>query len=232
MKRVLSDTATKFGTFRVRVSFVVSSVRDLDAWFANWLSAANPWKRNWQSGGSETEEVLVWSDAYLGVPSIASQTLDGFELELQGRAGSEFWKDWLVRVIDDFCRDHPGSQVRRVGAVPEVAVNIAEMRDVLEFLYKHKAPALRFEDLAEVLDQLIWCLDDNGEALLRVRESWLTSDDRGRVELALAMRETFPFRDAAQMVEVLTQISGRWPDLRDTCEKLIQARSAAESAYR
>lgn len=41
----------------------------------------------------------------------------------------------------------------------------------MEFLYQHKAPALRFEDLAEVLDQLIWCLDDNGQAILRVRET-------------------------------------------------------------
>ena len=107
-------------------------------------------------------------------------------------------------------------------------MTIADMAFVMDLIYMHRAPALRPEDLAEIFDQLVWCLEDNGAALLQVREDWLMSDDRGRVELALAMREVFPFDDAAQMAEVLGRISVKWPDLRATCEALIERRAVLE----
>ena len=47
-------------------------------------------------------------------------------------------------------------------------MNVSDMADVMEFLYAHRAPNLPADALAEVLDRLIWCLDDNGDAIMRV----------------------------------------------------------------
>jgi hypothetical protein len=113
--------------------------------------------------------------------------------------------------------------------VSEVAVTIADMAHVMDFIYNHRAPSLRPEDVAEIYGQLIWSLSDEAAAfLLQVREEWLISGDRGRVELALAIGEVFPFRDATRMAEVLGQVSTKWPDLRDRCESMIKERAVAE----
>jgi hypothetical protein len=100
----------------------------------------------------------------------------------------------------------------------------AEMSNVMDWLIGHRAPALPADALAEVFDRMIWCLDDNGGALLQVREQWLVSEDRDRVEIALAMQETFPFQEAAKMNEVFARISAKWPELAASCEAIRQAR--------
>jgi hypothetical protein len=97
---------------------------------------------------------------------------------------------------------------------------------VMDTLYERRAPALRPEALADIFDRLLWCLDDEGAALLEVREKWLMSHDRGRVEVALAMNETFPFNDPLKMVEVLDSISTRWPDLSAQCQRIKEGRAA------
>ena len=65
--------------------------------------------------------------------------------------------------------------------------------------------------------------------LLKVRELWLTSDDRERIEIALAMNETFPFNDVTQMNDVLSRIAATWPDLAARCDDLRTRRAALES---
>lgn len=101
----------------------------------------------------------------------------------------------------------------------------AEMARIMDALYAHRAPALPAHALADIFDRMIWCLDDQGAALLQVREDWLASDDRGRVEVALAMDETFPFNDVKKMDEVLAQISAKWPDLSATCQNIRRMRA-------
>jgi hypothetical protein len=103
-------------------------------------------------------------------------------------------------------------------------VTTVEMAHILDALYEHRAPNLPIHALADVLDRLLWCLDDNGAALLRVREQWLVGDDKGRIELALAMNESYPFSDAQRMREVLATISRTWPDLAARCEAVIAKR--------
>ena len=108
-------------------------------------------------------------------------------------------------------------------------MTLEEMTAIMESLYTHRAPALPARALAAVLDQLIWCLDDNGAALLRVREVWLRSDEREKVEIALSMDETYPFADAAEMDEVLGLITARWPEFSSRCKELSETRNAASA---
>lgn len=71
-------------------------------------------------------------------------------------------------------------------------MNPTELATAMDLLVRHRAPSLAPEALADVFDRLIWCLDDEGAALLSVVEAWLLGDDRDRVEIALAMTESFP----------------------------------------
>lgn len=104
-----------------------------------------------------------------------------------------------------------------------------ETTQMMEFLYLQRAPELPASALAGVFDRLIWCLADQGTALLRVREYWLASEDKERVEIALAMDETYPFNDMADMERAFTRISSRWPDLKPRCAELLAARRKEES---
>ncbi|MEO7731168.1 MAG: hypothetical protein ABIY55_09370 [Kofleriaceae bacterium] len=101
-----------------------------------------------------------------------------------------------------------------------------EMAQVMDFLFAQRVDGLPPAALAEVFDRLIWCLVDNGGALLEVRESWLTSDDKARVEIALAMDETYPFNKLEKMDSVFAKIATKWPDLASRCEKIAAARRA------
>jgi hypothetical protein len=79
-----------------------------------------------------------------------------------------------------------------------------------------------------VFDRLIWCVDDNGATIFAVREVWLTSDDRGRVEIALAMDEGFPFKTIDEMNLILSRVAATWPDLAPRCDELRAQRAAIE----
>lgn len=100
---------------------------------------------------------------------------------------------------------------------------------VMEFLFVHRASALPPSALAEVFDRLIWCTDDQGAGLLKVREEWLRSTDRARVEIALAMEESLPFANFAEMDEALTCIETLWPDLGPRCCEIRAGRHRVES---
>lgn len=82
--------------------------------------------------------------------------------------------------------------------------------------------------LAEVFDRLVWCVDDNGAEIGRHREAWLLCDDKGKVAIALAMDEVFPFRDQLRMEEVLVAISERWPEFSARCTDLTEMRRKAD----
>jgi len=101
-----------------------------------------------------------------------------------------------------------------------------ETRDLMNFLVDHAAPDLPAAALGAILDRLVWCLDDNGNELLRIREEWLRGDDRKRVEIALSMEEVLPF-DEHDRDLMLHELARRWPHLRPRCEVLLALSSPA-----
>jgi len=110
--------------------------------------------------------------------------------------------------------------------IQETAVTRDDAAQIMNALYEHRAKNLSAATLGEILDKLTWCLHDPDGALSQVREEWLESTDRGRVEVALSMLSTFPFIDASRMREVFDQISSKWPDLAQTCRDITEQRRA------
>lgn len=101
---------------------------------------------------------------------------------------------------------------------------MANDMSVADFLFEHRARGCSPDVLADILDRLVWIMDDNGEQICTAVEGWLRSSDRSRVEVALGMREVFPFRDAREMETVLSNVGSTWPDLAARCNSIIDLR--------
>src|SRR5262245_27679365 len=93
--------------------------------------------------------------------------------------------------------------------------------EIMNALFAGRVPGLPVKGLAEVFERLTWCLV-NAEEVQDVRADWLRGDLREKVEIALAMEETFPFKKRAELVAAMNQIASRWPDLRTRCEELVK----------
>jgi len=87
----------------------------------------------------------------------------------------------------------------------------------MEYFVAHRANNLPADAFAEIFDRLIWCLDDNGDAISAVTREWLQSTDEYKVEIVLSMNDQFPFPTRAQMEEHLPKIALRFPRLREKC---------------
>lgn len=96
-------------------------------------------------------------------------------------------------------------------------VAMTEIRALMEFLVEDRAPGVPAEAIAEVLDRMIWCVADNGESILEVRDEWLESGDEYRIAIALSMNDVFPFNTRPQLEEGLAGIALRFPSLRGKC---------------
>jgi hypothetical protein len=94
--------------------------------------------------------------------------------------------------------------------------------EMMEFLYKRRAPNLPPSALADVFGILVWSMDDRGLELLTVQRNWLESGERDKVEIALAMKEVFPCKTREEMIELFAKITRRWPDLNDTCQAILE----------
>ena len=94
---------------------------------------------------------------------------------------------------------------------------MTELRAFMESLVDNRAPELPAEAIADILDRLIWCVSDNGEEILAVRDKWLDSGDEYRIAVALSMSDVFPFNTKVQLEEGLTGIARRFPNLRGKC---------------
>ncbi len=99
---------------------------------------------------------------------------------------------------------------------------LATTREMMEFLWLRRAKNLPPNGLAEVLDRLLWCMDDNGLEILAVRGEWLAGDDIGKVRVALSMSEVFPFSTREEMTSVFDRLVARWPEVRPDCERIIE----------
>jgi hypothetical protein len=93
---------------------------------------------------------------------------------------------------------------------------------MMEFLFSRRTPNLPPKGLAEVLDRLIWCMNDQGAELLQVRKKWLEGGDKEKVRIALAMDEVFPCESREDMTRLFTKITSRWPDLKDACQAVLE----------
>jgi len=78
---------------------------------------------------------------------------------------------------------------------------------------------------AEILQCLVWMMDDNGDEIVSAVECWLSSDDYERVRVALEFEDVFPFKHAAEMEAALAVVAARWPELTQRCQLLVSRRA-------
>lgn len=102
-----------------------------------------------------------------------------------------------------------------------LAEKMSETEMLMEFLYDSRAPNLPSTGLGEVFDRLIWCMNDNGKEILRVRRKWLGGDEIQKVQIALAMDEVFPCDTREEMAEVFVSLVERWPCLKCVCDSIL-----------
>ncbi len=95
---------------------------------------------------------------------------------------------------------------------------MSELKRVMEYLLEHRACDLPPPALGDLFDRMVWYLDDNGEELCAIRTEWLHSNDRAKVEVALATAEIFPCNSRAEMVDLFDSILEKWPALQSTCD--------------
>lgn len=97
-----------------------------------------------------------------------------------------------------------------------------EIRNAIEVLFNYKAVALPPHAFADVFDRLLWCLDDNGSAILRLQEEWLEREDNlDRLKTALLMKEVRPFNSMAELREAMRTLSKRKPELVSQCKNML-----------
>ena len=91
----------------------------------------------------------------------------------------------------------------------------------MSYLVENRARNLPPDALAEVFDRLIWCMSDNGEEISNERRNWLSGDDLFKVEIALAMKETFPCNTRDEMLSKIESIIRKWPGLQNRCNMIL-----------
>lgn len=84
----------------------------------------------------------------------------------------------------------------------------------MEWLFARRASNLPPEGLAEIFDQLLWCLDPaGGPEILETQRDWLRSGDLEKIEIALAMSEVFPYSTREELAENLDRLVKQFPSL-------------------
>jgi hypothetical protein len=98
------------GTFDIRLDFFLEHPVERDAvnqWLASWVQRNDPWEREWRGAGGEVVQIdcLRFFDSFLTVPQCISIYASCVSIRLNGRGSDAFWKDWMVRLIEEIVGD-------------------------------------------------------------------------------------------------------------------------------
>ncbi|MEM8530417.1 MAG: hypothetical protein AAGF95_06220 [Chloroflexota bacterium] len=98
--------------------------------------------------------------------------------------------------------------------------------DLANRLYVDISEAVSWEIVVDLFNILLWSTSDNGHALTQLTDEWLRNGtDLRRIMIALHM-DSFPFRNKAEMEQVLSELAIRHPTVHGRCYELIAAWSA------
>ncbi len=95
------------------------------------------------------------------------------------------------------------------------------MENIAEYLFNRRAPNLPPTALAEILDRLVWTMDDNGAEIHEAMRRWISSGDLEHAQVALACSEAFLYSSRQEIVQAFEQVCGRFPDLRRRCDEIL-----------
>ena len=93
--------------------------------------------------------------------------------------------------------------------------------NIAELLFKRRAPNVEPKWLAEVLERLVWLMDDNGTEIVEALAEWVTGSDREKIDIALAFEEISLFDERTEMSEAFDKLCSQYPDLRTRCDEIL-----------
>jgi hypothetical protein len=86
--------------------------------------------------------------------------------------------------------------------------------DAVETMLKAFASGLTEQARLDFVDQLVWTLDDNGDALFAARERWAIGEDASFASLAMS-QWCSPIGSSLEEAErIVGQAVTRWPELQ------------------
>ncbi|EIF00513.1 hypothetical protein SacglDRAFT_03660 [Saccharomonospora glauca K62] len=100
-------------------------------------------------------------------------------------------------------------------------MSIESMRIIMNGLIERLHPQLPGSALGDVLDQLIYLVDDNGSDLIQVCREWVRSSDFRRVDAALSLSEAFLFNTRNELETELRAVAEKWPELAPKATKIL-----------
>ncbi|MBM7846587.1 hypothetical protein [Herpetosiphon giganteus] len=96
------------------------------------------------------------------------------------------------------------------------------MDTALDYLVGQLSKQTPPEFFAEILDDLLWLIDDPEMELQRIARGWLIADDMKKVQVALSIRGMALLESDAERHAIFEKIIGRWPDLEPICRTSLQ----------
>jgi hypothetical protein len=97
-------------------------------------------------------------------------------------------------------------------------------RNLAERLYSEIPSECSWKVVANLFAILIWSTTDNGTALTEVTDNWLVEgNDVRKIQIALNL-DTYPFQNRDRMIEVLSKLAIRYPEVSAKCSELIASR--------
>ncbi|WP_224248985.1 hypothetical protein [Hyalangium gracile] len=98
------------------------------------------------------------------------------------------------------------------------------MENIADFLFSRRAQALPDQGFAEILEELMWALDEEmASQIISARQQWLEGDNIEKARIALLMRDSFPYDSRDRLTEVLNQVRRKWPELEKECAVTLSA---------
>lgn len=94
--------------------------------------------------------------------------------------------------------------------------------NIADYLFARRNPDVSLTNMAHILDQLTWAMNDEGAEIEAARQRWLAGDNAEKVEVALLMDETFPYESREEMTREFDRLSKRWPNLAPICKKILK----------
>jgi hypothetical protein len=96
--------------------------------------------------------------------------------------------------------------------------------DFMNFLVEHRAHDLPSQAFADIMDTLMWSLDEGQAAILQdVSLEWLTGDDEYKVSVAISRKEAFPADSREALVALMAEAAGRFPSVQAEASRWIDA---------
>jgi hypothetical protein len=92
---------------------------------------------------------------------------------------------------------------------------------IADQIFEKRARGVEPKWFAEFFQKLIWMMNDDGIEICQAMRQWVVSGDVERAKVALEFTDAFYFRNRAEMLQVLTDLVKRFPELSQQCNEYI-----------